>query len=487
MNDDLTGFADWPPERRNTYFAQASADHRERERAEAGAGQKSNGSMAPAFSDEALALLFAERHVGDLRFVAKWNTWLSWTGTQWRFDDTLHAFDLARQVIREAAATCNKTKTAAMIASAKTVAAVERLAKADRRLAATVDQWDADPWLFNTTNGMIDLRTGQIRPHRPDDYMTKITAVGPGGDCPLFLKFLDRITNGDTALVAYLRRVLGYAGTGDIREHALFFLLGTGSNGKSVLLSTVAGIFGDYHQTAQIETFTVTNTDRHPTEIAALCGARLVTATETEEGRRWAESRIKQLTGGDPVKARFMRQDEFTFKPTFKLGIAGNSAPRLRAVDEAIRRRFHLIPFTVTIPPQGSDSDMTEKLKAEWPGILQWLVEGCLEWQRNGLRPPRAVLKATAAYLEAEDAIAAWIEDRCERDPSAWESSTILYASWTSWAEQAGEHRATMRRFAQTLQSRGFHPEHRKHGRGFLGVRVMPISEPQPYWKKDDL
>jgi putative DNA primase/helicase len=441
----------------------------------------------PAFSDEALALRFAERHADNLRFVAAWNRWLSWTGTQWRLDDTLHAFDLARRICREAAAACNKAKTASMIASAKTVAAVERLAKADRRLAATIDQWDADPWLLNTPDGVIDLRTGNIRPHDPLAYATKIAAVGPRGDCPIFLSFLDRITGGDAELVAYLRRVLGYALTGDIREHALFFLFGTGSNGKSVLLSTVAGILGDYHQAAQIETFTVSNADRHPTEIAALCGARLVTATETEEGRRWAESRIKQLTGGDRVKARFMRQDEFTFMPTFKLAIAGNNKPSLRSVDEAIRRRFHLIPFTVTIPAEERDRELTEKLKAEWPGILAWLIEGCLEWQTEGLTPPQTVLSATAEYLEGEDAIAAWIEDRCERDPSAWESSTVLFSSWTSWAERAGEQPGTMRRFAQTLQSRGFHPEHRKYGRGFLGLRVLPINEPQPYWKKDDL
>jgi putative DNA primase/helicase len=439
------------------------------------------GDKAPIFSDEDLALRFAERHAEDLRYVADWGKWLSWDGTHWRFDDTLRAFDLARRIVREAAATCNKAKTASMIASAKTVAAVERLARSDRRLAATIDQWDADPWLLNTPEGVVDLRTGKMRPHRLDDYMTKIAAVGPKGDCPLFLKFLDRVTDGDGELVAYLRRALGYALTGDIREHALFFLYGTGSNGKSVKISTMAGILRDYHKTAPIETFTASALDKHPTDLAGLRGARLVTATETEEGRRWAESRIKQMTGGDTVSARFMRQDFFEYRPQFKLCIAGNNKPSLRSVDEAIRRRFHLIPFTVTIPPEERDGILTEKLKPEWPGILAWLVEGCLEWQRSGLRPPPAVVDATAAYLEAEDAIAAWIEDRCEREPSEWESSTVLFASWSAWAEKAGEQPGTMRRFAQTLQSRGFQPEHRNYGRGFLGIRVPPINEPDQY------
>jgi putative DNA primase/helicase len=158
-----------------------------------------------------------------------------------------------------------------------------------------------------------------------------------------------------------------------------------------VLLSTVAGVLGDYHKTAPIETFTASNADRHPTDLASLRGARLVRATETEEGRRWAESRIKQLTGGDTVAARFMRQDFFEYRPQFKLIIAGNHKPSLRSVDEAIRRRFHLIPFAVTIPPEERDSDLADKLKAEWPGILAWMIEGCVEWQAECLRPPAAV------------------------------------------------------------------------------------------------
>jgi putative DNA primase/helicase len=324
----------------------------------------------PAFSDEALALRFAERHAGDLRYVAAWNKWLSWSGTHWRFDDTLHAFDLARRICREAAAECNKSKIAVAIASAKTVAAVERLARTDRRIAATIEQWDADPLLLNTPDGVLDLRTGDSRLHRANDHMTKIAAVGPRGNCPRFLAFLERITSRDGELVAYLRRVFGYALTGVTREHALFFGYGTGANGKSVLLPTVAGILGDYHKTAPIESFVASTGDRQPTNLAGPRGARLVSATETEEGRRWAEAKIKQLTGGDTVSARFMRQDFFEFRPQFKLFVASNHKPSLRSVDEAIRRRFHLVPFAVTIPDEERDGEVAEKLKDEWPGIL---------------------------------------------------------------------------------------------------------------------
>jgi putative DNA primase/helicase len=301
----------------------------------------------PPFSDEALALRFAERHLGDLRFVAAWNKWLIWDGARWRIDDTILAFDYSRAVCREAAAECNKPRLAATIASAKTVAAVERLARADRRISATVDQWDADPWALNTPSGVIDLRTGKMRPHRAEDYITQITAVAPGADCPLFLAFLARITDNDASLVSYLQRVLGYALTGLTKEHALFFLFGTGANGKSVFLSTVSGVLADYHKTAAPETFTVSHNDRHLSELARLRGARMVSVTETEEGRHWAESRIKQMTGGDVVTANFMRQDHFEFRPVFKLFVAGNHKPSLRSVDEAIRRRFNLIPFVV--------------------------------------------------------------------------------------------------------------------------------------------
>jgi putative DNA primase/helicase len=432
---------------------------------------------SPAFSDDSLAQRFADRHAADLRFVASWGQWFRYDGTRWRQDDTLHAFDLARRVCREASAECNgKPGEKTALASAKTVAAVERLARSDRRIAATIDQWDADPWLLNTPDGVVNLQTGTKRAHQATDYMTKITAAGPRGDCPRFLAFLERITGSDPELIAYLRRVLGYALTGITREHALFFGYGTGANGKSVLLSTVAGIFGDYHKTAPIETFTVSNVDRHPTDLAMLRGARLVTATETEEGRQWAESRIKSLTGGDRVSARFMRQDFFEFLPQFKLFIAGNHRPGLRSVDEAIRRRFHLIPFAVTIPAEERDGELTEKLKAEWPGILAWIVSGCLKWQSEGLAAPKAVTDATTEYLNSEDAIAAWIEERCELDVNAWSSASALFASWASWADKAGEALGSQRKFIQKLAERPNEKlsKHKmKTGAGFYGIRIL--------------
>lgn len=432
-----------------------------------------NESRPPEYSDEALALAFADQHEGALCYVAAWGHWYIWTGTQWQRDDTMLAFSHARAVCRKAAAACND-QIRRQVASAKTVASVERLAKADRRLVATTDQWDSDSWLLNTPGSAIDLRKGTSRPHCPDDYQTKITAVSPGGDCPMWLEFLKRITDGDDELIAYLRRLTGYSLTGSTREHVLAFFHGVGANGKSVFLSTVAGALGDYHRTAPVETFTASNTDRHPTELAMLRGARLVTAVETEQGRRWAESRIKTLTGGDRIAARFMRADFFEYEPQFTLVIAGNHRPGLRSVDEAIRRRFHLVPFSVVIPPEERDERLPEKLKEEWPGILQWMIDGCLAWQEDGLNAPAVVREATETYLEGQDALSAWLEESCELDANAWEDRTDLYVSWKAWAERAGEHVMSRTDFYDVLERHGLVP-HRQPGkgtRGFNGARI---------------
>jgi putative DNA primase/helicase len=433
-------------------------------------------ARAPEFSDEALALRFADKHAGDLRYVAEMGRWFSYDGVRWRIDNTMLAFDHARTICRQAALHCGDENIAKALASRKTVAAVVALAHADRRLVATTDKWDADPWLLNTPSAVIDLRTGTSKPHQPGDYITKLTGVMPDASCPiaLWLGFLDRVTGGDTELVAFIQRMAGYSLTGLTQEHALFFCYGTGANGKTTLLNALTSCAGDYHRMAPIETFTDSKNERHPTDLAGLRGARLVTAVETEEGRRWAESKIKALTGGDKIAARFMRQDFFEFTPQFKLVIAGNHKPGLRSVDEAIRRRLHLIPFTTTIPPEERDTELPNKLKAELPGILAWMVQGCLEWQKNSLNPPPAVTSATAAYLEAEDAIAAWIDERCERDPQAWATASSLFASWAAWASSAGEEIGSQKRFSERLQDRGIEARRSAQARGFSGLRLRP-------------
>jgi putative DNA primase/helicase len=424
------------------------------------------------FADDALALCFTEKYGDQLRYTAQWGRWTRWNGHRWEVDDTLAVYDLARQICREAAATSGKANIAQRITSANTIAAVERLARSDRRHAASVSQWDSDEWILNTPGGIVDLRTGKLHPSDPLKYCTKSTSVTPDGDCPMWRQFLRQIANNDDALVSYLQRAFGYLLTGSTREHTLFFLYGTGANGKSVTTGTLTGILGDYAKVAPIETFTATHGDSHPTDLAGLQGSRCVTAAETEDGRRWAESKLKALTGGDPLSARFMRCDFFQFTPQFKLLIAGNHKPGLKTVDEAMRRRFHLIPFAVTIPEDQRDKELSEKLRREWPGILQWMVAGCLDWQRIGLAPAEAVTKATADYMTSEDSLGIWLADRCEDDRAGWTSTKALFQSWKSWAEGTGDFVGSEKRFSQNLEARGYFPLPTRAARGFRGIQL---------------
>jgi putative DNA primase/helicase len=449
-------------------------------------GPGDDDARPPEFSDEALALRFAERHVHELKYIAAWNKWVIWSSTVWRFDETLAVLDLARRLCREIASACDDSKIARSIASRKTIAAVVNLARADRRIAATAEQWDSDPWLLNTPSGVIDLRTGKQRPHDPNDYLTKVTATSPDPSCPtpVWLKFLERVCKTDVEFISFLQRITGYALTGVTREHALFFCYGTGANGKSTFVNAVTGCIGDYHRVAPIETFTVAKNDRHPTELAALRGSRFVTSIETEEGRRWAESKIKSLTGGDKIAARFMKQDFFEFRPSFKVFIAGNHRPGLRSVDEAIRRRFHLLPFTASIAPEERDEQLGAKLELEWPGILAWMISGCLDWQHRGLDPPPVVRAATTEYLEAEDALSAWIEEAGDPAANTFELTNSLFNSWRKYAQEAGEYVGSVRKFSQRLEDRGESIGLRKGRdsaglRGFYGLRLRTSDSQQ--------
>lgn len=430
--------------------------------------------LPPRFSEEALALRFSRRYANDLLYVSLWGHWMRWDGKRWVGDDTLHVFDLARCICRAASAECGDTKErAAMairIAAAQTVTAVERLARADRRHAATVNHWDTDLWLLNTPAGTVNLRTGETHRHSRNDYITKITACAPGGACPLWLRFLDRVTGGDAELQSFLQRMIGYSLTGSTREHALFFLYGTGANGKSVFLSTISALLAEYARTAPASSFTASTHEQHPTDLAGLRGARFVTAIETEDGARWAESKIKSLTGGDKIAARFMRRDFFEFVPEFKLVVAGNHMPSLRSVDEAMRRRLHLIPFTVTIPRDERDPSLPEKLKEEYSGILSWAIQGCLDWQRQGLNPPLSVCDATANYLDSEDTIGRWLDDRCVMERNYWTPTGFLFADWRAWSSENGEHEGSQKQFSQRLEARGFQRQRTSRAKGFRGV-----------------
>lgn len=423
-------------------------------------------------TEDSIALAFANRYKDDLRYCHETGAWYIWRDTHWEMERTRLAFDMVRNLCRETAAALESKKLASTLSKAATVGSVERLAQSDRHFAVTSGIWDADHYLLGTPEGVVDLRSGVLLPARREDFITKTTTVAPAAssEAPLWSRFLHEATQGDVALQRFMRQIAGYALTGDISEHALFFIYGPGGNGKSVFLNTINNILGAYTATAAMDTFVASKGDRHPTDLAMLRGARLVSVSETEEGRAWAESRIKQLTGGDQVTARFMRQDFFTFTPQFKLLIVGNHKPVLKNVDDAARRRFNIIPFVHK--PATPDKQLEEKLRAEYPAILRWMIEGCLDWQENGLVRPESVREATASYFDEQDLFGQWIEECCEVGTVHWATTTRLFDSWKSYAERNGEYAGDVRKFGPMLSKRGFLPERTKHSRGFRGIAI---------------
>ena len=426
-------------------------------------------------TDDALALSFTSNYAEDWRYCAAWGKWLVWTGTHWQGDETLLVHHLIRSICREAAVKVDSHRLAAKLLASSTVGGVDRLARTDRRHASTSDEWDADLLALNTPGGVVDLNTGRLRSHDRSDRMTKLATATPRGVCPRWLAFLADVTGGDAELQAYLQRMVGYCLTGATTAHALFFLYGTGANGKSVFVNTLATILGDYATSAPMDTFMEARGDRHPTDLAGLRGARFVSSIETEQGRRWNESKVKAITGGDKVSARFMRQDFFEYLPQFKLVIAGNHKPSIRNVDEAMKRRLHLIPFTVTVPPEKRDGQLTEKLLAERDGILAWAVEGCLAWQRQGLLPPACVVSATEEYFDEEDAIGDFLEEEAQRFEQARVAVADVFQRWQEWATRRGEYVGTSRWLAQQLANRGF-PRMRIHAgvKALSGLTLKP-------------
>lgn len=435
-------------------------------------------------TEDGIALAFAGRYKDSLRYCHTTGSWFQWNGYQWVKEETLLAFDWCRGLCREAPTSKKEMK---ILGRAATARGVEAFCRADRAFAVKSEVWDTGLFLLGTPAGTVDLKTGNLLPARREDYITKVTSVSPAeiSDCPLWRKFLDEATEGDQGLQRFMQQIAGYALTGDIREHALFFIYGAGGNGKSVFLNTLTNILGDYATTSAMDTFTASKNDRHPTDLAMLQGARMVCASETEEGRAWAESRIKQLTGGDKITARYMRQDFFTFQPQFKLIIIGNHQPILNNVDDAARRRFNIIPFIHT--PANPDKDLEDKLRAEYPAILRWMIEGCLDWQVNGLVRPESVQAATKAYFDDQDLFGQWLDECCLSGKREWATTTQLFESWSTFAEMNGEKAGSVKAFSATMVKRGFRPDRQrlngKPQRFFWGISIRHDSE--KHWQDD--
>jgi putative DNA primase/helicase len=388
-----------------------------------------SGAKGAQVDDNHLAEHFIAKYKDKVRFVKKWGRWLLWTGTHWKHDERNTVFDAIRRTNLELA-----------VRSVSKANNTEAFASAFQNVSVEVGIWDRDPYLLGTPGGTVDLKTGKLRPADPGDYITKLTSVTPADvadetTCPRWLSFLAEVTSGNSDLIRFLKQWYGYSLTGDTTEQCLIFIYGPGGNGKGVLASTIQAIVGDYGHEAATDVFLASYYDKHTTSLAALHGKRLVFASETEEGRTWAIGIIKRLTGGDSITARFMREDDFTFNPVLKLTVTGNHQPNLLSVSIAERRRFNLVSFVFV--PEKVDPYLVETLKKEGPGILRWMIDGCLDWLENRLVRPESVKRDTDEYLDRQDNFNNWREECTELYPGTTigEPSGKLFDSWRAYAE----------------------------------------------------
>ena len=425
------------------------------------------------FTDVGNANRLIRSHGCRFRYVHAWGSWLAWDGRRWKRDTKGEVVEAAKDVARAlwaevpgAGEDVRKAlvRWAGQSESANRIEAMVKLARSSPGVAVEPAELDADPWLLNVANGTIDLRTGGLRDHRPEEMLTKLAPVTyrPGAPCPTWLAFIERVLP-DPEVRAFLQEVVGYALAAICTEHVLVFGYGVGANGKTTMLQTLLAVFGDYGRQAEPDLL-MARREAHPTGMADLMGARLVVSTEVDEGRRLAEATVKQLTGADRLKARFMRQDFFEFEPSHTLFLAANHRPVVTGTDHAIWRRLRLLPFTVTIAPEDQDHYLVDKLRAEMPGILAWAVEGCLRWQKSGLSMPEAVMVATEDYRAEMDVLGAFLDECCVVSEVAYVSSADLYRSYEDWCQANGERALSLRRLGPALVERGF--ERRKHGAG---------------------
>ena len=410
----------------------------------------------------------AALHGRDLRHCHEFDRWYVWDGARFGEDRAgaivARAKETVRSIYIEAAAADDRLQRKALAKHAQSseqasrIAAMISLARSEPGIPVTSTQLDRDPWVLNVRNGVIDLRSGELRPHDRMQLITKLSDVeyDNTATCPRFLAFLDQIMGGNSALITFLQRAIGYSLTGTTIERLIFILYGEGKNGKSTFLEAIRAMLGDYALRTPTETLLVKRDQGIPNDVARLRGARFVTASETEEGQRLAESKIKDLTGGDVISARFMRGEFFDFLPTFKLWLSTNHKPVIRGTDRAIWDRIRLVPFVVRIPTDEQDKHLRDKLIAEAPGILAWAVQGCLDWQRDGLTEPSEVRAATDSYRAEMDVIGAFIEDACLVDPDTSETAGILYSAYHKWCEANGERAFTQTMFGRRLTERGF-------------------------------
>lgn len=429
------------------------------------------------FTDSTNADRMAKEFGSVIRYIAHWKKWIVWNGTHWQVDNGPLVQEKELAMVRNIYAEINKTsdyrermeieKYAIKSESTRRRENIVKAATWKLELNATTEELDTNPWLLNLENGTVDLMTGELIAHRQEDMITKIAKVqyDKDADCPMWKQFIREVMDYKVELITFLQTATGWAISGDISEQSMFILYGTGANGKSTFLNVIMQILGDYAISTYTETFMKRNNDTATNDIARLRGTRFVTTTETEQGKRLSEHLIKQATGNDQLTARFLYGEYFNFVPTFKIFMASNHKPVIKGTDHGIWRRIKLIPFTTTIPDEKRDKYLEQKLLSEKSGILNWLIEGVLRWQREGLNTPSIVLNATNEYREEMDVIGNFIRERCIQLSGKAIRARELFKVYQEWCEENNEMATSERMFGLRMKELGITQKRSSDGR----------------------
>lgn len=434
-----------------------------------------------SFSEEQVALAFAAKQEGRMVWDHTQNQWFLFNNGKWTVDGMGVANDRAREFLRALQATPGiadgERKAMGKLAFCRNVL---EFAKSDQRIAVHQGVWDANSWLLGVPGGVVDLKTGKTREAKPNEYISRTTIVAPAGpssDPVLWRSFLIECTANDPETMAFLQRLCGYFLTGDVTEEMLAFLYGSGGNGKGVFVTTVTTILGLYAVSAPMDAFSTDS--RMPVEYyrARMAGARLVTASETEAGRTWAESQIKELTGNEaPVSARQPYGRPFEYWPQYKLMFVGNHAPRLKGRSKAMERRLRIIPFDNQ--PIEPDHTLKKRLEAEYPAILRWMIEGCLAWQEHRLGNAPAIAAKTSEYFELQDSFGRWISERCILDATFSARPGQLYGDYRNWTKANGEHTPSNQEFAENLNRHKDLFRRRVRGQDWVaGIKLKDLDD----------
>ena len=411
------------------------------------------------------------KYYGDrLRYCYERKRWLIWNGKCWEWDAGGKIVAVAKATVRkiyhEAGNEPDQRLRKQLADHAKRsesehrINAMINLAQAEPGIPVKLTELDNDSWLFNCLNGTINLRTGELLPHHKDDLITVLVPVEyhPEAQCPRWISFLNRVTDGNTELAAYLQRAVGYSLTGDTRNQVIFLLYGLGNNGKSTFTMTIRKLMAGYAERLDAEDLMLKDRKMGggPKEgIVNLTNKRFVVGSELQDGRRLDVSLIKDMTGGETIKGRRLYEHEIEFMPTFKLWLYGNHKPIIADSTLSIWRRVKEIPFSVTIPDNEVDPNLSSKLEAEFEGILAWAVQGCLDWQKYGLAEPEAVTTATARYRHEQDILGDFLEDCCTLEPLATIPKAELKEEYLRWCEENSTEPVTQRTFKNRLMEKG--------------------------------